>query len=143
MLDVHLPIRLLIDEDLSPWVAQRLREEDGIDAIGVRDRGMLAAPDREVLDFAFAEDRILLTANVADFVRLASARERHPGIILLLDGELGRREQLSVVRFALPHFPQASDPRRNARSSNRPQENAHESNPEVTSKNNATENRPE
>ncbi len=95
------PPRLLIDEDLSPKVAQRLREEDGIDAVAVRDRAKLGAPDRQVLDLAFDEDRILVTANVRDFKRLASARELHAGIVLLEEGDLRRDEQLAVVRVAI------------------------------------------
>ncbi len=65
-------VKLLIDEDLSPRVAHRPREEDGVDAVHVRDRGQLGALDHEVLEMAFAEDRILATSNVRDFRRLAS-----------------------------------------------------------------------
>ena len=93
--------RLLFDEDLSPKVAHVLREEDGIDAIGVRDRGLLSATDHQVLELAFEEDRILVTANVRDFERLAAAREIHGGIVLVLDGGLLRAEQLRVVRRVL------------------------------------------
>lgn len=95
------PPKLLIDEDLSPSVAQRLRDEDGIDAAAVRDRGKLSATDAAVLDCAFDEDRILVTANVGDFRRLACARELHAGIVLVEDGELLRDEQLAAVRRAV------------------------------------------
>ena len=47
MLDDPARLRLLIDEDLSPRVAQRLRDEDGLDAVAVRDRGKLGVTDRE------------------------------------------------------------------------------------------------
>lgn len=101
VLAARAPLRLLIDEDLSPLVAQRLREEDGIDAIAVRDRGKLGAKDHEVLDLAFSENRILVTANVGDFRRLASARDLHAGIVLLEEGDLLREEQLAAVRGAI------------------------------------------
>ena len=94
-------VRLLVDEDLSPRVAQRLREEDGIDAVHVRDRGLLGALDHQVLDLAFAEDRILATSNVGDFKRLASSRELHCGIVFLVEGDLLRDEQLDVLRRAI------------------------------------------
>ena len=55
--------KILIDEDLSPWVAHRLRVEKSIDAVHVRDRGRLGRTDREVLELAFSEDRILITAS--------------------------------------------------------------------------------
>jgi len=91
-------MKLLMDEDLSPKVAERLRVEDGLDAVHVRDRGLLSEPDRVVLERAFDEDRILVTANVGDFQRLARARELHPGIVLFLDGALSREEQLELMR---------------------------------------------
>jgi predicted nuclease of predicted toxin-antitoxin system len=94
-------VKLLLDENLSPRVAEILRSEDGLDAVHVRERGLLRAPDHVVLERAYDEDRVLVTKNVEDFVRLARARELHPGIILLEDGDLGRDEQLGVVRAAV------------------------------------------
>ncbi len=94
-------VKLLLDENLSPRVAEILRREDGLDAVHIRDRGLLEAKDHEVLERAYAEDRILATKNVGDYVKLARARELHPGIILLEDGDLVRDEQLSVLRAAV------------------------------------------
>ena len=94
-------VKLLLDENLSPRIAETLGKVDGIDAVHVRDRGLLGAPDPRVLDVAFAEDRILLTSNVADFVKLARARELHPGIVLIEDAGLLRDEQLLVIRHAI------------------------------------------
>lgn len=91
-------MRFLIDEDLSPKVAERLRVEDGLDVIHVRDRGLLGESDPFILQKAYDEDRILVTANVKDFQRLALARELHPGIVLVLDGSLSRDEQLDLMR---------------------------------------------
>jgi predicted nuclease of predicted toxin-antitoxin system len=81
-----------------PRVAETLQKDDGADAVHVRDRGLLGAADDTVLDAAFAEDRILVTSNVDDFVKLARAREIHPGIVLIEDGVLLRDEQLQVIR---------------------------------------------
>ena len=67
-------MKLLIDEDLSPTVANRLRVEDGIDAVHVRDRGKLGEPDHHLLEYAYEEDRILVTCNVGDFRRLVVTR---------------------------------------------------------------------
>jgi predicted nuclease of predicted toxin-antitoxin system len=93
--------KLLLDENLSASVARALCNEDGIDACHVRDRDMLGVKDHDVLDKAFAEDRILVTANVDDYVRLARKRELHAGIILIEDGGLYRDEQLAVIRAAI------------------------------------------
>ena len=83
---VRVNVKLLLDENISPKAAETLCNEDGIDACHVRDRGGLGTLDHEVLDLAFAEDRILVTSNVADFVKLARARELHAGIVLIEEG---------------------------------------------------------
>jgi predicted nuclease of predicted toxin-antitoxin system len=90
-------MKFIIDEDLSPRVARYLCKEFCFDAIAVRDRGLLGATDREVLDYAFKEDRMLVTANIRDFKKLASASEIHSGIILMLDGDLRAAEQIEVM----------------------------------------------
>jgi len=91
-------VKLLLDENLSPKVAEILRNDDGLDAVHIRDSGLLEATDPEVLERAYTEDRVLATKNVDDFVKLARARELHPVIILVEDGDLVRDEQLRVPR---------------------------------------------
>ena len=90
-------VRLLLDENLSPTVARVLTTE-GVDACGVRDRGLLAATDPQVFARAVAEDRIVVTMNVCDFEQLARCCELHAGVVLLECGTLLRHEQLEVVR---------------------------------------------
>jgi predicted nuclease of predicted toxin-antitoxin system len=92
-------MKLLIDEDLSPLIASYLCQKM-LDAVSVRDRNLLNTPDYEILEYAFQEDRILVTANVRDFERFANIREVHAGIILICDGTLLRREQIEVVNIA-------------------------------------------
>jgi predicted nuclease of predicted toxin-antitoxin system len=93
-------VKLLLDENLSPAVSEKLRR-DGFDVVHVRDRKLSGKSDHDVLKRAYAEDRVLVTSNVEDFRRLAAARELHPGIVLVLDGDLIRVEQEAVVRKAL------------------------------------------
>jgi predicted nuclease of predicted toxin-antitoxin system len=93
-------LKLLLDENLSPTVALALRAE-GHDVVHVRDRGLLGATDRQVLERAFTEDRVLVTANVGDFIKLATARELHAGIVVISDGGLMRDEQLEVLRRSI------------------------------------------
>jgi predicted nuclease of predicted toxin-antitoxin system len=90
-------VKLLLDENLSPRVAATLCSE-GVDACGVRDRGMLKASDAEVLKRAFEEDRVLVTKNVGDFATLAHASELHAGIVMLGDGALTADELLPLLR---------------------------------------------
>ncbi len=72
-----------------------------LDAVAVRDRNLLNTPDYEILEYAFQEDRILVTANVRDFEKFANAREVHAGIVLICDGTLLRAEQIEVVSLAV------------------------------------------
>jgi predicted nuclease of predicted toxin-antitoxin system len=90
-------MKFIIDEDLSPRVARYLCQEFCFDAIAVRDRGLLGATDPEVLEYAFKEDRILVTANIRDFEKLAAAVEIHAGIILIQDGDLLAAEQIELM----------------------------------------------
>ena len=99
-------MKFLIDEDLSPKVAERLRIEGGLDVIHVRERDLLGKPDPIILQRAYEEDRILVTANVKDFQRLARARELHPGIVLVLAGFLSRDEQLALMYKAVAELEQ-------------------------------------
>lgn len=93
--------KLLLDENLSASVAVTLCTEDGIDACHVRDRDMLGVKDQGVLDRAFSEDRIMVTVNLDDFVRLARKRELHAGMILIENATLRREHQLAVIRAAV------------------------------------------
>lgn len=102
-------MRFLVDEDLSPKIAEWIRTEAGLDAVHVRDRGLLGEPDHVVLEYAYQEDRILITANVKDFQRLARARELHPGIVLFLNGALSREEQWEVMLIVMEILRQESD----------------------------------
>jgi len=90
-------VKLLLDENLSPAAAVALAA-DGIDGCHVRDRGILGASDHDVLERAYQEDRVLVTSNVDDFVKLAAARAIHAGIVLVERGGLLRDEQIALVR---------------------------------------------
>lgn len=69
--------RLLLDEMFPPMLAERLRAE-GFDVVSVAGHVTLAAAsDEEVMRWAAAQDRRLVTENVKDFqplIQLASER---------------------------------------------------------------------
>ncbi len=94
-------MKFLIDEDISPTIARYLCEELLIDAVAVRDRGLLGKDDRYILEYAFNEDRILVTANIVDFEKFASLLEVHCGIVFFLEGDLLREEQIEVMQDAV------------------------------------------
>ena len=89
-------MKFLIDEDLSPTVARYLCEQLLIDAVAARDRGLLGVNDRQILEYALNEDRILITANICDFERFANAVEVHAGIVFIQEGDLLRNEQIEI-----------------------------------------------
>ncbi|MCB9669757.1 MAG: DUF5615 family PIN-like protein [Alphaproteobacteria bacterium] len=92
--------KLLLDENISPWAAVQLRKH-GHDVVHIRDRGILGQSDPEVFARALLEDRVLVTANIGDFRKLASCAEVHVGLVLIEDGSLGRVAQLEVLERVL------------------------------------------
>jgi hypothetical protein len=78
-------VRLLLDQHYSPTIAQQLRKR-AHDIVSVEEELHLRGrADREVWNYAVAEQRALLTENVRHFAPLvrewAAAGERHFGVI--------------------------------------------------------------
>lgn len=75
--------RLYMDEQFPKVVSQLLREM-GHDVLTVQEagKGNLGIPDEDVLSFAVAENRAVVTLNRDDFIRLHRADSQHYGIIL-------------------------------------------------------------
>lgn len=91
-------MRFFVDEDLSPKLARECHQA-GYDATSVRDRSMLHASDREVSSLCFAEDRILVTNNASDFLKLAEEEGIHPGLVFLPLGS--QAETCAWMRIAI------------------------------------------
>ncbi|MCL4247096.1 MAG: DUF5615 family PIN-like protein [Anaerolineae bacterium] len=72
-------IKLYIDENLSPKIAEQLRIR-GIDAVSVHDLGLLGDSDQIHLERAIAEERALVTTDM-DFLQMASSGIEHTGIV--------------------------------------------------------------
>jgi predicted nuclease of predicted toxin-antitoxin system len=78
---------LLLDEMFTDDIAQQLRTQ-GYDVISVvTDPALVGLPDDQILAYATAEGRALVTANVKDFVpldaRYRTADQSHAGLILV------------------------------------------------------------
>jgi hypothetical protein len=87
-------LRLLLDEMYPPALAAALAAE-GIDAVTIIELGMAGTPDPEVFAHAVADDRVVLTENVGDFIAIAaqhsSTGAHHPGLLIALSNRFSRR----------------------------------------------------
>ncbi len=85
-------IRLLLDEDVRPLLAEVLRER-GFDVVAAVPEGLGESDDAEVLRHAVEQGRALLTHNVEHFVQLASEYAQkgweHHGIIVSAQTPIG------------------------------------------------------
>jgi predicted nuclease of predicted toxin-antitoxin system len=89
-------VRFFIDEDLSPTLVRKCHEA-GYDATCCRDRQMLGATDREVTELCMEEERILVTNNAGDFLKLAKGVGLHPGLVVMPLAGRGREQQWMAV----------------------------------------------
>ena len=94
-----MSLRFLLDENIAPSVADSLRES-GYDVVHVRNVGLRGAQDPDVMSFARAEQRVLVTqdAEFADIRRYPLGT--HSGIIRIRLA-LGTSEAVSRVLSAL------------------------------------------
>jgi hypothetical protein len=87
-------LRLLLDEMYAGAHAQALRAVH-VDASTVIELGLAGSPDPEIFAAAMAQERVLLTENVADFARISAehliAGHHHPGVLVALSSRFSRR----------------------------------------------------
>lgn len=110
-------MRLLLDAHFAPAVAQALRDR-GHDVASVLELGpdVYQTSDAELLTYASAERRALVTRNVRDFVLLHglwTAQERfHAGIVLvhartIIEGDRGA--EIRALEYLLRAHPKPED----------------------------------
>lgn len=100
-------VSLLLDENMSPNIVPRLNEA-GIDAVHVRDRGLLRKSDYQLLKYAADEHRAVATINIVDFAKLVTTRPFHHGIAVIPNG--GNRNEQFEYLMTLVSFLRAAPP---------------------------------
>lgn len=80
-------IRLYLDENLSPRIAEQLRRR-GVDVVTVHDLGVAGDADENHLERAVRLQRVLVTHDT-DFLVLAASGTEHPGIVFGVQERLG------------------------------------------------------
>jgi predicted nuclease of predicted toxin-antitoxin system len=98
-------LRLVLDEHLSPSIAEQLRA-CGHDMVTVAEAGLTGAADERVLSGAVLEGRAVVTNNIRDFriLHADSLETRSPdcGIVLVPTGKYSlQRDRLDPLVAAL------------------------------------------
>jgi len=108
-------MKLYLDEDLSPKIAEILRK-NGIDALSAHEAEMIEASDRQQLEFAVRERRCLVTRNRDDFIKLTvqffNDHRPHYGVLIVpytIPGDQFARMARLLKVFA-SHHPSGLEP---------------------------------
>lgn len=89
-------MRLLLDNNLSPSLAQPLRDA-GHDTEHVRDSGLQAAADSVVLQRAREHDQVLVSADTDFGTLLARTGADRPSVILIRRSSARRASELATL----------------------------------------------
>lgn len=96
----------LIDMPISPEVSRWLKEK-GYDAVHAADIGLHKTPDKEIIETAKKQKRIIITADLDYPQILALSGASSPGIILFRGGNYSDSEMLSLISRVLEKFTEA------------------------------------
>ena len=93
-----MTIRLYLDEDTLREALVRTLRARGVEVVTALEAGMIERPDREHLEYATAQGRVLCTFNVGHFYQLHTEYLQrgmnHAGIILMPQQRYTLGEQL-------------------------------------------------
>jgi predicted nuclease of predicted toxin-antitoxin system len=99
-------MRFLVDNALSPFVAEGLRQA-GHEASHVRDYGMAAAEDEAIFELAAREELVIVSADTDFGTSLSLQTETKPSVILLR--RVSQRRPEEQVALLLANIPNIAD----------------------------------
>jgi predicted nuclease of predicted toxin-antitoxin system len=76
-------VKFIVDECLSPGYVWDLVKRGYPDSVYPMNIGLRGARDDQIVTRAFAEDRVIITANGRDYRKLLAAMSIHPGAIIV------------------------------------------------------------
>src|SRR5689334_14874547 len=94
-------MKLWLDAQLSPEIASWIAKQFAIDAVAVRDVGLLDASDRQIFEAAKRADVVLVTKD-SDFSHLIERTGSPPRIIWLRCGNTSNQRLRQIFEKALP-----------------------------------------
>lgn len=92
-------MRFLVDENLSPRIAELLSEA-GHDAAHVREAGAAGSSDSEVMRIAQAQDRVVISADTDFGALIAQAKAMKPSVVLVREVAGLRPPELASLLLA-------------------------------------------
>lgn len=102
-------MKFLIDECLSPELANIARNRGFPLSAHVRDLGLLTRPDWRIVPYAIRNGYAIATNDSEDFMRLLARTETHFGLVCLVadGGVMDRVTQEQLSKRALDELPNA------------------------------------
>ncbi|WP_338462224.1 DUF5615 family PIN-like protein [Synechococcus elongatus IITB7] len=97
-------MKLLIDENLSPLLAQYAEQRRGYIAEAVHNIGFKRTSDEEIFAYAITHQQVVVTINYKDFLYLAQRLDPHPGVIVIREAGLSRSQQWERLDAALEYL---------------------------------------
>jgi predicted nuclease of predicted toxin-antitoxin system len=101
-------LKFIIDECLSPGYVADMGQHGLADVVHARFVGLQGFRDDSIVSYAYANDRIIITANTRDFRRLLGAVALHPGAITV--EPIDRLRTWHQIAAALAFIESQSDP---------------------------------
>lgn len=97
-----MPLNILLDENLSPTLVDRLAPK-GVLAQHIVHLGRDGLSDPQLWQYAFAHDQVVVTRNAEDFLELAANTTLHAGLIILRGEGLTREETWAWLEPLIDH----------------------------------------